>query len=58
MLTIDGDRVTDIRGDADDVLSRGHLCPKALALREIHEECSPFKTGCERTTPVVGRTFS
>ena len=35
-LTIDRDRVTDIRADADDVFWRGHICPKARALREIH----------------------
>jgi anaerobic selenocysteine-containing dehydrogenase len=49
MLTVDGDRLTDIRGDTDDVLSRGHLCPKALALREIHEDPDRLRHPVRRT---------
>jgi anaerobic selenocysteine-containing dehydrogenase len=35
--TRDGIAVS-IRGDPDDPLSRGHLCPKALALKDVHED--------------------
>src|SRR6266536_5393230 len=49
MLTVDGNRMTDIRGDADDVLSRGHICPKALALREIHEDPDRLRHPVRRT---------
>jgi anaerobic selenocysteine-containing dehydrogenase len=35
--TADG-RVTSIRGDADDVLSRGHICPKAVALQDLQDD--------------------
>jgi anaerobic selenocysteine-containing dehydrogenase len=31
-------RVRSIRGDADDVFSRGHICPKAVALQDLHED--------------------
>jgi len=31
-------RVVSIRGDADDVFSRGHICPKAVALKDVHED--------------------
>jgi anaerobic selenocysteine-containing dehydrogenase len=34
----DGQRVQSIRGDAEDPLSRGHICPKAVALRDLHED--------------------
>lgn len=34
----DGGRVVDIRGDDDDPLSRGHICPKAVALKDLHED--------------------
>ena len=27
-----GPRITSIRGDKSDTLSRGHICPKAVAL--------------------------
>ncbi|HUG54284.1 MAG TPA: molybdopterin oxidoreductase family protein [Vicinamibacteria bacterium] len=30
--------VTSIRGDALDVFSRGHVCPKAVALKDVHED--------------------
>src|SRR3954468_19260300 len=31
-------QVESIRGDPDDPLSRGYLCPKAVALKDIHED--------------------
>ncbi|MEK6613172.1 MAG: molybdopterin-dependent oxidoreductase [Gemmatimonadota bacterium] len=30
--------ITDIRGDTDDPASRGHICPKAVALKDLHED--------------------
>jgi anaerobic selenocysteine-containing dehydrogenase len=38
VVTTDGDRVTRIRGDVLDPVSKGHLCPKASALKWIHED--------------------
>ena len=35
--TIEG-RISKIRGDDDDPLSRGHICPKAIALQDLHED--------------------
>ncbi|HYZ82015.1 MAG TPA: molybdopterin-dependent oxidoreductase [Solirubrobacteraceae bacterium] len=43
-LTLDGDRVASIRGDADDVLSHGFVCPKGAALRELHEDPDRIRT--------------
>ena len=37
-LTIDGDQITDIRGDSEDVFSRGYICPKGVALGELHAD--------------------
>ncbi len=37
-LTIEGDRVTRVRGDADDVFSKGFICPKGASLNELHED--------------------
>ncbi|MFA5121442.1 molybdopterin-dependent oxidoreductase [Zavarzinia sp.] len=31
-------RVASIRGDKADVLSHGHICPKAVALKDLHED--------------------
>jgi anaerobic selenocysteine-containing dehydrogenase len=38
VFTLDGDRVTAVKGDPDDPLSRGHICPKAVALQDVHED--------------------
>ena len=37
-ITTDGPTVTDIRGDPDDPFSRGHICPKAVALQDVHDD--------------------
>ena len=34
----DGNEVLGIRGNPDDVLSRGHICPKAVALQDLHND--------------------
>jgi anaerobic selenocysteine-containing dehydrogenase len=35
---LDGDKIVSIRGDDADPFSRGHVCPKAVALKDIHED--------------------
>jgi anaerobic selenocysteine-containing dehydrogenase len=35
---VEGGAVSSIRGDAEDPFSRGHLCPKAVALKDVHED--------------------
>jgi anaerobic selenocysteine-containing dehydrogenase len=37
-LTVEQGRVTAIRGDQQDVFSHGYLCPKAVALKDLHED--------------------
>jgi anaerobic selenocysteine-containing dehydrogenase len=37
-LTIEGDQVTALRGDDQDVFSHGFLCPKATAVQSLHED--------------------
>ncbi|MFT6397921.1 MAG: anaerobic selenocysteine-containing dehydrogenase [Bradymonadia bacterium] len=34
----DGEEITGIRGNPDDVFSRGHICPKAVALQDLHND--------------------
>lgn len=52
----DGRRVLGIRGHQADVLSRGHICPKATALKEIHEDPDrlrqPMRRQGDRFVPV------
>lgn len=37
-VVAEDDRVVSVRGDEDDPFSRGHICPKALALQDLHED--------------------
>lgn len=37
-LTLEGDRVTGVRGNPDDPLSRGHICPKGVSIGDLHED--------------------
>jgi anaerobic selenocysteine-containing dehydrogenase len=41
--------VSSIRGDADDVFSRGHLCPKGPAMREVLEDPARLRKPLRRT---------
>ncbi|PRX47837.1 anaerobic selenocysteine-containing dehydrogenase [Prauserella shujinwangii] len=43
-VTVEGDRVTDIRGDRDDPFSRGYICPKATALADVHHDPDRLRT--------------
>jgi anaerobic selenocysteine-containing dehydrogenase len=44
-----GREVISVRGDEDDVLSRGFLCPKAHGLKQLHEDPDRL------TTPLIRR---
>jgi anaerobic selenocysteine-containing dehydrogenase len=37
-VTLDGDRVSGVRGDAADVFSRGFICPKGASLGALHHD--------------------
>ena len=37
-ITMRGDEVVRIRGDREDVFSRGFLCPKGSTLKQLHED--------------------
>lgn len=49
----DGARVLSVRGDEDDPFSRGHVCPKALGLGDIHHDPDRLKHPLRRR----GRDF-
>lgn len=38
LIETDGKTVSAIRGDPDDPLSHGHICPKAVALKDLHDD--------------------
>ena len=46
---IDGEKIISIRGDDADPFSRGHICPKAVALKDIHEDPDRLRRPMKRT---------
>ncbi|MEO5837646.1 MAG: molybdopterin-dependent oxidoreductase [Acidimicrobiales bacterium] len=49
VVTVDGDQVTEVRGDAEHPLSRGYTCPKGRALGAWHHHPQRLDT------PMMGR---
>ncbi|MEN9609991.1 MAG: hypothetical protein RLZZ628_805 [Bacteroidota bacterium] len=43
-------QVKTITGDKNDPFSRGHICPKAVALKDVYEDPNRLKTPMRRTT--------
>ena len=37
-IETDGERILSIKGDPEDSFSRGHICPKAIALQDIQDD--------------------
>ena len=50
-VTIDGPSVRSIRGHEADPLSRGHICPKAIALQDLHTDPDRLRTPIRRVGP-------
>ncbi|MDX1451737.1 MAG: molybdopterin oxidoreductase family protein [Oleiphilaceae bacterium] len=38
VMEVEDDQILSIKGDPADPLSKGHICPKALALKDFHED--------------------
>ena len=45
-ITVQADQRLDIRGDKDDPFSRGYICPKAVALQDIHYDKDRLNIPC------------
>jgi anaerobic selenocysteine-containing dehydrogenase len=43
-LTLSGEEVVSIRGDKEDVFSKGFICPKGYALKELHADPDRIRT--------------
>ena len=48
-ITVQADQRLDIRGDKDDPFSRGYICPKAVALQDLHYDKDRLKYPVRRT---------
>lgn len=49
LVTVDEGVVTDVRGDEADPLSRGHICPKAVALKDLQTDPDRLRRPVRRT---------
>ena len=49
-----GTEILSIKGDKDDPLSRGHLCPKAIALKDLHKDPDRLRQPLKRVTNSTG----
>src|SRR5258708_32099417 len=49
VLEVEEGRITSIRPDPDDVFSRGHICPKGPAMREVLEDPDRLRKPLRRT---------
>lgn len=56
-ITVHNGRVTDLRGDPLDPLSRGHICPKATALLDVHADPDRLKRPVRRVRTSAGDTW-
>lgn len=43
------DKIVSIKGDERDPFSRGHICPKALGLKDVHEDPNRLRHPVKRT---------
>lgn len=48
-LTVEDNQVISIRGDAEDVLSKGYLCPKGVAMQDLHTDPNRLRTPLKKT---------
>ena len=56
VIETEGEQILSIKGDKDDPLSRGHICPKAVALRDIHEDPDRLRQPVKKVIGDSGET--
>ena len=49
-IRVAGDEILSIRPDDADPLSHGHICPKAVALKDLYEDADRLRKPIRRTT--------
>ncbi len=49
VIETDDDHIVSVRGDGADPLSHGHICPKAVALKDVHEDEDRLRRPLRRT---------
>ena len=54
LITTQGHKIVSIKGDPDDPLSRGHICPKGVALQDVHQDPDRLRTPVKRVVGASG----
>ncbi len=49
LISVEGRQVLSIKGDPDNALSRGHICPKATAIADLQDDPDRLRTPMKRT---------
>jgi len=44
-IEVKGNEVIGIKGHQEDIYSKGHICPKGVALKDLHEDPDRLKQG-------------
>lgn len=55
VIETEGADIVSIKGDKSDPLSRGHICPKAVALRDLHEDPDRLRMPVKRLRDEAGQ---
>jgi len=48
-IKLEGGQIRSIKGDKDDPISKGHICPKAVALQDIYNDPDRLRTPIRKT---------
>lgn len=56
VIETEGQQILSIKGDKNDPLSRGHICPKATALKDLHEDPDRLRKPLRRVTDEAGES--
>ena len=48
-IRIENDQVKSIKGDKQDPISKGHICPKAVALQDVYNDPDRLQTPIKKT---------
>ena len=48
-LEVEGDRIVSVRGDEDDLLSHGFICPKGVAIADVHHDPDRLRSPMRKT---------
>ena len=53
---VQGQRIVSVKGNEADPLSRGHICPKAVALKDLHEDPDRLRHPVRRVVDAQGHS--